>query len=87
MHSFGTTRKAARTAAGPLFYTGAAPTLINAGTASGATVRINGMRLAGGAASPVTPTITKKKSAVKVEMTVEAPSGKDRQFFRVDFGK
>jgi hypothetical protein len=26
-------------------------------------------------------------SAVKVEMTVEAPSGKDRQFFRVDFGE
>ena len=37
--------------------------------------------------TPVTPTITKKKSAVKVEMTVEAPSGKDSQFFRVDFGE
>ena len=38
-------------------------------------------------ATPVTPTITQKKSAVKVEMTVEAPSGKDSQFFRVDFGE
>ena len=38
-------------------------------------------------ATPVAPTITKKKSAVKVEMTVDAPSGKDSQFFRVDFGE
>ena len=37
--------------------------------------------------TPVAPTITKKKSAVKVEMTVEAPTEAEQQFFRVDFGE
>ena len=40
-----------------------------------------------GATNAVTPTITRKKSAVKVEMTVEAPSAAPTQFFRVKFGE
>ena len=40
-----------------------------------------------GVTNAVIPTITQKKSAVKVEMTVEAPSVAPAQFFKVKFGK
>ena len=38
-------------------------------------------------ANAVSPTITRKSSAVKVEMTVHAPAGPPRQFFKVKFGE
>ena len=38
-------------------------------------------------ATPVTPTITQKKSAVKVEMTVDAPADAPQQFFKVKVGE
>ena len=41
----------------------------------------------GGVTNAVAPTITGKKSAVKVEMTVDAPSSAPAQFFRVGFGE
>ena len=37
--------------------------------------------------TPVTPNEMTKKSAVKVEMTIEAPGDAEQQFFRVDFGE
>ena len=40
-----------------------------------------------GVTNAVVPTITGKKSAVKVEMTVDAPSSAPAQFFRVGFGE
>ena len=40
---------------------------------------------ADGVTNAVVPTITEKKSAIKVEMTVEAPSGAAAQFFKVGF--
>ena len=40
-----------------------------------------------GITNAVTPTITGKKSAVKVEMTVDAPTDAPQQFFRVGFGE
>ena len=39
-----------------------------------------------GVTNAVVPTITGKKSAVKVEMTVDAPIDAPQQFFRVGFG-
>ena len=39
-----------------------------------------------GVTNAVVPTITGKKSAVKVEMTVDAPTDAPQQFFRVGFG-
>ena len=42
---------------------------------------------ADGVTNAVVPTITGKKSAVKVEMTVDAPSSAPAQFFRVGFGE
>ena len=41
----------------------------------------------GGVTNAVIPTITEKKSAIKVEMTVDAPAGAPRQFFKVKFGE
>ena len=35
--------------------------------------------------TPVTPTALTKKSAVKVELSVEAPGDADKQFFKVEF--
>lgn len=42
---------------------------------------------ADGVTNAVMPTITQKKSAVKVEMSVEAPSDAPAQFFKVKFGE
>ena len=41
----------------------------------------------GGVTNAVIPTITEKKSAIKVEMTVDAPANAPRQFFKVKFGE
>ena len=41
----------------------------------------------GGVTNAIAPTITEKKSAVKVEMTVDAPAGAPAQFFKVKFGE
>ena len=41
----------------------------------------------GGVTNAVAPTITRKKSAVKVEMTVDAPADAPAQFFKVKFGE
>ena len=40
-----------------------------------------------GVTNAVVPTITGKKSAVKVEMTVDAPADASQQFFKVKFGE
>ena len=40
-----------------------------------------------GITNAVVPTVTRKSSAVKVEMTVDAPSSAPAQFFRVGFGE
>ena len=42
---------------------------------------------ADGVTNAVVPTITGKKSAVKVEMTVDAPADASQQFFKVKFGE
>ena len=40
-----------------------------------------------GVTNAVAPTITGKKSAVKVEMTVDAPANAPQQFFKVKVGE
>ena len=40
-----------------------------------------------GITNAVAPTVTRKSSAVKVEMTVDAPPSAPAQFFRVGFGE
>jgi len=40
-----------------------------------------------GITNAVAPTITRKSSAVKVEMTVDAPADAPAQFFKVKFGE
>ena len=42
---------------------------------------------AGGVTNAVTPTAVQKASAVKVDITVEAPHGAEQQFFNVRFGE
>ena len=41
----------------------------------------------GGITNAVVPTITGKSSAVKVEMTVDAPADAPQQFFKVKVGE